>query len=89
MQDAEAAVPVRYESRAWCWCMCLGLALMLTGVLIGGVYLYHFYTLDSRAGSHHGWGVGRKLDWTGRTDLDHWVLSELVSEASALWWTIC
>lgn len=70
VQDAEAAVPVRYESRAWCWCMCLGLSLMLTGVLIGGVYLYHYYTVDWRAESHHGWEVGSTavhtqtgLDW--------------------------
>lgn len=30
------------QSRAWCWCMCLGLALMLSGVVIGGVYLCHY-----------------------------------------------
>uniref|UniRef100_A0A8C6SEX4 Integral membrane protein 2 n=1 Tax=Neogobius melanostomus TaxID=47308 RepID=A0A8C6SEX4_9GOBI len=28
-QDAEAAILIRHQSRAWCWCMCLGLALML------------------------------------------------------------
>lgn len=43
VQDAEAALPVRHQSRAWCWCMCLGLALMLLGVMIGGVCLYHYY----------------------------------------------
>ncbi|XP_041806179.1 integral membrane protein 2B-like isoform X2 [Chelmon rostratus] len=42
-KDAEAALPVRHQSRAWCWCMCLGLALMLSGVVVGGVYLYHYY----------------------------------------------
>ncbi|XP_003976733.1 integral membrane protein 2B [Takifugu rubripes] len=40
---AEVAVPTGSPSRAWCWCMCLGLALMLSGVVIGGVYLYHYY----------------------------------------------
>uniref|UniRef100_A0A3Q3WYQ5 Integral membrane protein 2 n=1 Tax=Mola mola TaxID=94237 RepID=A0A3Q3WYQ5_MOLML len=44
VQDAEAAVPVHHQSRAWCWCMCLGLALMLSGVVIGGVYLYRLYS---------------------------------------------
>lgn len=33
-------------SRAWCWCMCLGMALMLSGVVIGGVYLYHYYVTE-------------------------------------------
>ncbi|XP_072301421.1 integral membrane protein 2B-like [Eucyclogobius newberryi] len=42
-KDAEAAVPVRPQSRAWCWCMCLGLALMLSGVVVGGAYLYLYY----------------------------------------------
>lgn len=41
--DAEAAVPQRPPSRTWCWCMCLGVALMMSGVLIGGVYLYRYY----------------------------------------------
>ncbi|XP_062258240.1 integral membrane protein 2Bb isoform X3 [Platichthys flesus] len=45
-QDAEAAVPVRHQSRAWCWCMCLGLALMLSGVVVGGAYLYRYYILE-------------------------------------------
>ncbi|XP_062258239.1 integral membrane protein 2Bb isoform X2 [Platichthys flesus] len=44
--DAEAAVPVRHQSRAWCWCMCLGLALMLSGVVVGGAYLYRYYILE-------------------------------------------
>lgn len=44
-QDAEAAVPlVHHQSRAWCWCMCLGLALMLSGVVVGGAYLYRYYS---------------------------------------------
>uniref|UniRef100_A0A673CI84 Integral membrane protein 2 n=1 Tax=Sphaeramia orbicularis TaxID=375764 RepID=A0A673CI84_9TELE len=43
--DAEAAVPVvHHQSRAWCWCMCLGLALMLSGVVVGGAYLYRYYS---------------------------------------------
>uniref|UniRef100_A0A8C6SEI1 Integral membrane protein 2 n=1 Tax=Neogobius melanostomus TaxID=47308 RepID=A0A8C6SEI1_9GOBI len=33
-QDAEAAILIRHQSRAWCWCMCLGLALMLSGVVV-------------------------------------------------------
>uniref|UniRef100_A0A3B4AGV2 Integral membrane protein 2 n=1 Tax=Periophthalmus magnuspinnatus TaxID=409849 RepID=A0A3B4AGV2_9GOBI len=41
--DAEAVVSVRHQSRAWCWCMCLGLALMLSGVVVGGAYLYRYY----------------------------------------------
>lgn len=41
--DAEAALPVRRHSRAWCWCMCLGLALMLSGMVVGGACLYHYY----------------------------------------------
>ncbi|XP_028292783.1 integral membrane protein 2Bb [Gouania willdenowi] len=44
-KDAEAAVLVRHQSRAWCWCMCLGLALMLSGVVVGGAYLYRYYIL--------------------------------------------
>ncbi|XP_037344640.2 integral membrane protein 2Bb isoform X2 [Pungitius pungitius] len=43
-KDAEAALsPLRHQSRAWCWMMCLGLALMLSGVVVGGAYLYHHY----------------------------------------------
>ncbi|XP_055086589.1 integral membrane protein 2B-like isoform X1 [Periophthalmus magnuspinnatus] len=42
-KDAEAVVSVRHQSRAWCWCMCLGLALMLSGVVVGGAYLYRYY----------------------------------------------
>ncbi|KAK7938695.1 hypothetical protein WMY93_002021 [Mugilogobius chulae] len=34
------------QSRAWCWCMCLGLALMLSGVVVGGAYLYRYYILE-------------------------------------------
>lgn len=45
-KDAEAAVPIRHQSRAWCWCMCLGLALMLSGVVVGGAYLYRYYFLE-------------------------------------------
>lgn len=46
VQDAEAALLVRHQSRAWCWCMCLGLALMLSGVVVGGAYLYRYYILE-------------------------------------------
>ncbi|KAG7503279.1 serine serine/threonine-protein kinase Nek5 isoform X1 [Solea senegalensis] len=50
-RDAEAAmvpvlVPVAQQTRAWCWCMCLGLALMLSGVVVGGAYLYRYYILE-------------------------------------------
>lgn len=43
LQDAEAALLVRRQSRTWCWCMCLGLALMLSGVVAAGVYLCRHY----------------------------------------------
>lgn len=46
LQDAEAAVLVRRQSRTWCWCMCLGLALMLSGVVVAGAYLYQYYNLE-------------------------------------------
>ncbi|XP_070694638.1 integral membrane protein 2Bb isoform X2 [Pempheris klunzingeri] len=45
-KDAELALPVPRQSRAWCWCMCLGLALMLSGVVVGGAYLYRYYTQE-------------------------------------------
>uniref|UniRef100_A0A7N8YL28 Integral membrane protein 2 n=1 Tax=Mastacembelus armatus TaxID=205130 RepID=A0A7N8YL28_9TELE len=44
--DVEVALPVHRQSRAWCWCMCLGLALMLSGVVVGGAYLYRYYFLE-------------------------------------------
>nr|XP_057938115.1 integral membrane protein 2B-like isoform X2 [Doryrhamphus excisus] len=45
-KDAEAALPVRHQSRTWCWCMCLGVALMLSGMVVGGAYLYRYYILE-------------------------------------------
>ncbi|XP_051258984.1 integral membrane protein 2B-like [Dicentrarchus labrax] len=45
-RDAEAALLARHQSRAWCWCMCLGLALMLSGVVVGGAYLYRHNFLE-------------------------------------------
>ncbi|XP_071783392.1 integral membrane protein 2Bb isoform X2 [Centroberyx gerrardi] len=45
-KDPEVGLPVRQQSRAWCWCMCLGLALMLSGVVVGGAYLYRYYILE-------------------------------------------
>lgn len=45
-KDAEGGVQVRPQSRCWCWCMCLGLALMLSGVVVGGAYLYRYYILE-------------------------------------------
>lgn len=59
VQDVEVAVPVAPQSRAWCWCMCLGLALMLSGVVIGGVYLYHHYILEVRAQQVYCSGAGQ------------------------------
>uniref|UniRef100_A0A8C8DBZ4 Integral membrane protein 2 n=1 Tax=Oncorhynchus tshawytscha TaxID=74940 RepID=A0A8C8DBZ4_ONCTS len=44
--DPEVALPLRQQSKAWCWCMCLGLALMLSGVVVGGAYLYRYYILE-------------------------------------------
>ncbi|XP_072539675.1 integral membrane protein 2Ba isoform X2 [Salminus brasiliensis] len=46
--DVEEILRVRQQSRAWCWCMCLGLALMLSGVVVGGAYLYRYYILEER-----------------------------------------
>uniref|UniRef100_A0A8C7I4L6 Integral membrane protein 2 n=1 Tax=Oncorhynchus kisutch TaxID=8019 RepID=A0A8C7I4L6_ONCKI len=46
LQDPEVALPLRQQSKAWCWCMCLGLALMLSGVVVGGAYLYRYYILE-------------------------------------------
>ncbi|XP_040003748.1 integral membrane protein 2B-like isoform X1 [Xiphias gladius] len=54
-KDAEAALLVRHQSRAWCWCMCLGLALMLSGVVVGGAYLYRYYILEVRNQPRQGW----------------------------------
>ncbi|KAL0963685.1 hypothetical protein UPYG_G00309560 [Umbra pygmaea] len=39
--DLEVAMPGRQrQSKAWYWCMCLGVALMLSGVVVGGFYMY-------------------------------------------------
>lgn len=46
LQDPEAAQVVGKPSRAWCWCFYLGLALMLSGVVVGGAYLYRYYVLE-------------------------------------------
>lgn len=40
--------------------MCLGLALMLSGVVIGGVYLYHYYVTEVSVPAvvlQQGWSV--------------------------------
>ncbi|XP_067848685.1 integral membrane protein 2Bb [Heptranchias perlo] len=42
----DVVVPFRHQSRVWCWCMCLGLALMLSGVVVGGAYLYRYFILQ-------------------------------------------
>ncbi|KAK7154104.1 hypothetical protein R3I94_007466 [Phoxinus phoxinus] len=46
VQDPEAAVWVRQRSKVWCWCFCLGLALVLSGIVVGGAYLYRYYVLE-------------------------------------------
>ncbi|XP_042587116.1 integral membrane protein 2Bb isoform X2 [Cyprinus carpio] len=46
VQDPEAAVLMRPQSKVWCWCFCLGLALVLSGVVVGGAYLYRYYVLE-------------------------------------------
>ncbi|XP_037542568.1 integral membrane protein 2Bb isoform X2 [Nematolebias whitei] len=45
-KDTEAALLVRRQSRTWCSCMYLGLALMLSGVVVAGAYLYRYYVLE-------------------------------------------
>ncbi|XP_037095903.1 integral membrane protein 2B-like [Syngnathus acus] len=49
-KDAEAAMAaaglLRRRSQAWRWCLCLGLALMVSGMLVGGAYLYRYYVLE-------------------------------------------
>ncbi|KAJ8350144.1 hypothetical protein SKAU_G00252740 [Synaphobranchus kaupii] len=47
-KDPEDGIRVRQQSKAWCWCMCLGLALMLSGVVVGGAYLYRYFMLQVR-----------------------------------------
>ncbi|KAJ3591910.1 hypothetical protein NHX12_007040 [Muraenolepis orangiensis] len=44
-KDPEVGLSVRGPSQAWAWgwCMCLGLALMLSGLVVGGVCLYRYY----------------------------------------------
>ncbi|XP_058259004.1 integral membrane protein 2Ba isoform X1 [Hemibagrus wyckioides] len=44
--DVEEVLRVRQQSWAWCWCVCLGLALMLSGVVVGGAYLYKHYMME-------------------------------------------
>ncbi|KAK9969290.1 hypothetical protein ABG768_027479 [Culter alburnus] len=46
VQDPEAAVLVRQQSKVWCWCFCLGLALVLSGVVVAGAYMYRYYMLQ-------------------------------------------
>uniref|UniRef100_A0A673IBV7 Integral membrane protein 2 n=1 Tax=Sinocyclocheilus rhinocerous TaxID=307959 RepID=A0A673IBV7_9TELE len=46
LDDSEAAVLVRPQSKVWCWCFCLGLALVLSGVVVGGAFLYRYYMLE-------------------------------------------
>ncbi|XP_068602208.1 integral membrane protein 2B-like isoform X2 [Brachionichthys hirsutus] len=49
-KDAEAALPLRRPSRAWCWCMCLGLTLVLSGAVVGGACLYRYYVPEEGEG---------------------------------------
>ncbi|XP_033866253.1 integral membrane protein 2B-like [Acipenser ruthenus] len=41
-KDPEDVIHIRHQSKTWCWCMCLGLALMLSGLVVGGAYLYRY-----------------------------------------------
>ncbi|XP_028655526.1 integral membrane protein 2Bb [Erpetoichthys calabaricus] len=45
-KDTDEVINVRRQSKAWCWCMCLGLALMLSGVVVGGAYLYRYFVFQ-------------------------------------------
>ncbi|XP_076858162.1 integral membrane protein 2Bb [Brachyhypopomus gauderio] len=45
-KDPEVVQFVGRQSRTWCWCFCLGLALMLSGLVVGGAYLYRYYVLE-------------------------------------------
>lgn len=38
--------------------MCLGLALMLSGVVVGGAYLYRYYILEVSSRAQRGRGGG-------------------------------
>ncbi|MGH0143099.1 UNVERIFIED_CONTAM: hypothetical protein FKN15_029790 [Acipenser sinensis] len=42
-KDPEDVIHIRHQSKTWCWCMCLGLALMLSGLVVGGAYLYRYF----------------------------------------------
>uniref|UniRef100_A0A3Q3SA53 Integral membrane protein 2 n=1 Tax=Mastacembelus armatus TaxID=205130 RepID=A0A3Q3SA53_9TELE len=67
-KDVEVALPVHRQSRAWCWCMCLGLALMLSGVVVGGAYLYRYYFLEVSKQPQQGWessSYGTEVYWCG------------------------
>ncbi|XP_067299929.1 integral membrane protein 2Bb isoform X1 [Pseudorasbora parva] len=46
VQDPESAVLVRQQSKVWCWCFCLGLALVISGIVVGGAYLYRYYVIE-------------------------------------------
>ncbi|CDQ81413.1 integral membrane protein 2B [Oncorhynchus mykiss] len=47
-RDLEDGMRVRRQSKVCCWYRCLGLALMLSGVVVGGAYLYKTYILERR-----------------------------------------
>ncbi|CAL8308609.1 unnamed protein product [Merluccius merluccius] len=52
------------QSTLWCWCMCLGLGLMLSGLVVGGAYVYRSYIL--KEGQVYFCGVGyREEDYMG------------------------
>ncbi|KTF90783.1 hypothetical protein cypCar_00048982, partial [Cyprinus carpio] len=55
--DVEDGLRIRQQSRAWCWCMCLGLALILSGVVVGGAYLYRYYFIERKNMSIHNNGL--------------------------------
>ncbi|KAK1798734.1 hypothetical protein P4O66_007014, partial [Electrophorus voltai] len=54
--DVEEIVRVRQQSQTWCWCMSPGTGpLMLSGVVVGGIYLYKYYSPEE--GTTHFCGV--------------------------------
>lgn len=50
VQDPEAAAFLHQQSRVWCLCFCLGLALVLSGLVVGGAYLFKYYVQEDHDG---------------------------------------
>ncbi|XP_058884842.1 integral membrane protein 2B isoform X3 [Acipenser ruthenus] len=53
-KDPEDEIHIRHQSKTWCWCMCLGLALMLSGLVVGGAYLYRYFMYPVNEAMHLG-----------------------------------